>query len=416
MLYQAYQTYKDATAPWRFGARAALASLSNFGATRDWVNGWGGAMAVQDAALDRIRAGLSLVADTRLTHRRPDFGIHQVMCGNRLAHVTEKPELVLPFGTLLKFEKDIEQTQPKVLVVAPLSGHFATLLRGTVETLLADHEVYITDWTNARDVPVSDGRFGFEDYITYLIRFLEHLGPGAHIVAVCQPCVQALAAAAVMAEQRNPARPRSMTLMAGPIDVRQSPTEVNRLANERPIEWFKANLLSTVPMRFKGRGRLVYPGFVQLAAFMSMNPDRHRKSHEELFAHIAAGETEKAEAIRSFYDEYFAVLDLTAEFYIETVERVFQKAELATGEMTYRGERIKPEKIRDTFLLTVEGGRDDICAVGQTSAAHELCTRLRPHLRRHYLQPDAGHYGVFSGRRWEGQVYPQVRNVILSVE
>lgn len=413
MLYHAYQTFKDATAPMRFGARATLTALSSFGEPPAWVNGWGAAFGA-DATLNRMRAGLALVADTRLTHRRPDFAIPEVPCGNRVAKVTEKPVLTLPFGTLLKFDKDVEQTQPKVLVVAPLSGHFSTLLRDTVETLLSDHEVYITDWTNARDVSVSAGRFGLEDYVTYLIRFLEELGPGAHVVAVCQPCVQALAAAAVMAEERHPARPRSMTLMAGPIDVRQSPTEVNRLANERPIEWFKANLLSTVPLRFRGRGRLVYPGFLQLAAFMSMNPDRHRKSHEDLFSYLAEGETEKAEVIRSFYDEYFAVLDLTAEFYIETVERVFQKVELAEGEMTYRGKPINPSKIRDTLLLTVEGGRDDICSVGQTSAAHDLCTGLRPHLKRHYLQPDAGHYGVFSGKRWRTQIYPQVENATLS--
>ena len=421
MLYQAYQTYADATAPMRFAARAALNYTSGFGEAFRAGPGLNGAAAAQDASagvvtMNRIRAALALIAETRLTHKRPPFEIDTVPSGNRMATVTEKPALVLPFGTLLKFEKDVDQPQPKVLVVAPLSGHFATLLRNTVKTLLSDHEVYITDWHNARDVPVSDGKFGLEDYVAYVIRFLEELGPGAHVVAVCQPCVQALAATAVMAEEKHPATPRSLSLMAGPIDCRQHPTEVNDLATSRSIEWFKANLLATVPWRFKGAGRLVYPGFVQLLSFMSMNLERHRKSHEDLYKHLADGNTEKAEFIRKFYDEYFAVLDLTAEFYIETVERVFQKYELAKGEMTYRGRKIDPGKIRNTYLLTVEGGRDDICAVGQTAAAHDLCTGLRPHLRRHHLQANVGHYGVFSGSKWERQIYPNVRNVILSME
>lgn len=420
MLYGAYQAYADAMAPMRFGARAALSSLERLAMGTEWAmamnGGVGRAFDMSDMLMSRFKAGLSLLADTELTHSRPDFGIETVRCGNRLATVTEKVVLKRPFGSLLKFEKDIDQAQPKVLVVAPLSGHFSTLLRNTVRTLLSDHEVYITDWTNAREVPVSDGQFGLEDYIAYLIRFLEVMGPRAHVVAVCQPCVQTLAAAAVMAEDRHPSRPLSMTLMAGPIDVRRSPTEVNKLANQNPIEWFKANLLATVPMRYKGAGRLVYPGFLQLGSFMAMNPDRHRKSHVDLFNHLAEGQTEKAQAIRAFYDEYFAVLDLTAEFYIETVDRVFQKAELAKGELTYRGRTVDPSKIRDTFLLTVEGGRDDICSVGQTSAAHDLCTGLRPHMRRQHLQADSGHYGVFSGRKWEGQIYPQIRNVILATE
>jgi polyhydroxyalkanoate depolymerase len=301
-----------------------------------------------------------------------------------------------------------------VLVVAPLSGHFATLLRSLVRTMLREHDVCITDWHNARDVGIDKGRFGFEDYVDHLIGWLEHMGPGTHVVAVCQPCVQVLAAAAILAEAKSPVQPRSMTLMAGPIDTRINPTKVNELATSKPIEWFASNLIARVPWRYGGAGRKVYPGFVQLAAFMSMNIDRHRKAHVELYQHLANGEPEKAKPTIDFYDEYFAVLDLTAEFYLETVEWIFQQARLATGDLTHRGRPINPRAIRRTALLTVEGERDDICALGQTTAAHDLCTGLRPHLKRHHMQAGAGHYGVFSGRRWEEQVYPQVRNLILA--
>jgi polyhydroxyalkanoate depolymerase len=301
-----------------------------------------------------------------------------------------------------------------VLVVAPLSGHFATLLRSLIRTMLPEHDVCITDWHNARDVSSGHGRFGFDDYLGHLVTWLEHMGPGVHVVAVCQPCVQVLGAAAVMAEAKSPAQPRSMTLMAGPIDTRANPTKVNELANGKPIGWFENNLIATVPARFAGGGRRVYPGFVQLSAFMSMNLDRHRKAHVELYQNLANGDVEKAKPTIDFYDEYFAVLDLTAEFYLETVQWIFQEARLATGDLTYRGRPVNPKAIRRTALLTVEGEKDDICSLGQTVAAHDLCTGLRPHLKRHHLQPGAGHYGVFSGRRWEEQVYPQVRNLILA--
>jgi len=303
-----------------------------------------------------------------------------------------------------------------VLVVAPLSGHFATLLRSLVRTMLPEHDVCITDWHNARDASIDAGRFGFEEYVEHLIKFLEKMGPGVHVVAVCQPCVQVLTAAAVMAEAKNPCQPRSMTLMAGPIDTRVNPTKVNELAMSKPMDWFERNLIARVPARFAGAGRRVYPGFVQLSAFMSMNLDRHRKAHIELYEHLANGNPEKAKPTIDFYDEYFAVLDLTAEFYLETVQWVFQEARLAKGELDFRGERVEPRAIRRTALLTVEGERDDICALGQTSAAHDLCSKLKPYMKRHHMQAGVGHYGVFSGRRWEEQVYPIVRNVILSSE
>jgi len=285
-----------------------------------------------------------------------------------------------------------------------------------LRTLLAEHDVYITDWHNVRDVPLRDGVFGFDDYIQHIIDFLQEIGPGAHIVAVCQPCVAALVAVAVMAQSQDHAQPRSMTLMAGPIDCRVNPTKVNELANSKPIDWFERNLIATVPIRFPGAFRRVYPGFVQLAAFMSMNIERHISAHQELYKNLANGEIEKAEATKTFYDEYFAVLDLTAEFYLETVRLVFQEHALALGQLKWQGEPVEPRAIRRTLLLTIEGERDDICAVGQTVAAHDLCSGLRPYLKRHHMQAGVGHYGVFSGHRWANQVYPILRNVILASE
>lgn len=376
-------------------------------------------MALFGPAADLARqmaAAMEMISRFEITHTRPDFGISAVPVGNREVTVTEEVALDLPFGRLLRFAKDIDAPQPRVLVIAPLSGHFPTLLRGTVQTLLRDHDVYITDWANARDVPLSAGTFGIDDYVDYLIRFIERIGPGAHLLAVCQPCVQALAAVAVMSQDRHPATPRSMTLMAGPIDPRESPTEVNEFAVAKSLSWFRSSVISSVPWRHRGAGRRVYPGFLQLVAFMAMNIERHRTAHENLYRHLAAGEMAQAGKIKTFYDEYFAVLDLTEEFYIETIDRIFQKAELATGSYTYRGETVDPGAIRHTALLTVEGGRDDICALGQTAAAHELCRSLRPHLKRHHLQANVGHYGVFNGKRWEREIYPVVRNLILSME
>ncbi|MEE3100233.1 MAG: polyhydroxyalkanoate depolymerase, partial [Pseudomonadota bacterium] len=268
----------------------------------------------------------------------------------------------------------------------------------------------------ARDVPVSAGKFGVEDYVSYLIRFMEEIGEGGHMLAVCQPCVQTLVAVSVMSERKHPCTPRTMTLMAGPIDVRESPTTVNDLANEKSLSWFKQRMIQTVPLRYKGGGRRVYPGFVQLISFMAMNMDRHKAAHKGLYEDLAEGNAEKAEKVKTFYDEYFAVLDLTEEFYIETIDRIFQRCELATGDFTYQGKPVDPSKITRTALLTVEGGRDDICSLGQTAAAHDLCSSLRPHLKRHHLQANVGHYGVFNGKRWDHEIYPVVRNMILAME
>jgi polyhydroxyalkanoate depolymerase len=404
LLYSGYQAWSDVLAPLRFAARASLA-------VRDGLGPF-----AQLPMPRRMFALADLMANTRFTHARPSYGIDSVLSGNRTVAVREEVVLDQPFGNLLRFAKDdVETPQPKMLVVAPLSGHFATLLRSTVHTLLRDHDVYITDWKNARDIPVSAGPFGFADYTDYVVRFLQELGPKSHVLAVCQPCVPTLAAVSLMAEDKDPAQPRTMTLMGGPVDVRISPTVVNDLANTKSLDWFEENLISRVPWRYPGAGRRVYPGFLQLTAFMSMNMDRHGAQHRALYQHLADGNAVEADRIKEFYDEYFAVLDLTAEFYLETVDVVFQRALLAKGELYHRNRRVNPGAIHRTALLTVEGERDDICAVGQTSAAHALCSGLRPHLKRHHLQPGVGHYGVFSGSKWEKQVYPQVKNLVLAM-
>ena len=402
MLYQAYQAHADIMVSVRRLAGMAARSVGGKlnGATRPTI-------------LSNLTAAYELIARAGLTHERPPYGIDSIKIDGREVAVSEEAADVTPFGTLLHFKKDTVIAQPRVLLIAPLSGHFATLLRATVRTMLAEHDVFITDWHNARDVTPESGRFGFDDYIAHLIRFIERIGPQTHIVAVCQPCVAALVAASVIAQADSPAQPRSMTLMAGPIDTRVNPTRVNALAKSQPIDWFERHLIARVPYRYRGGGRQVYPGFVQLAAFMSMNIDRHIKAHQELYENLSKGEAAKAAQTKAFYDEYFAVLDLTAEFYLETVRLVFQEHTLPTGALTYRNRRVDPRAIRRTALFTVEGEKDDICAVGQTLAAHELCTSLRPYRKRHHMQAGVGHYGVFSGKTWQNQIYPMVKNVIL---
>ncbi|MBI1362045.1 MAG: polyhydroxyalkanoate depolymerase [Alphaproteobacteria bacterium] len=404
MWYHLYEAQMKASEPFRAAALAALGMKSALNGSAD------------SPIARQMMAVFEMASRTKLSHKRPPFAIRTVQVENREVEVTEEVALHLPFGDLLHFRKDVQAPQPRVLLVAPLSGHFATLLRGTVETLLQDHDVYITDWINARDVPLRDGRFGFEDYVEYLIKFLEHLGPGAHMVAVCQPCVQAVVATSVMAEAKHPCEPKSLTLMAGPIDCRINPTSVNDLATEHPIEWFRNNLISAVPFPHPGWGRRVYPGFVQLTAFMAMNPQRHIDAHKDLYTRLVEGDEKEADRIKDFYDEYFAVLDLSEEFYLETIAWVFQEMRLPLGRLTHRGKAVDPSAIRRTALLTVEGEKDDICSVGQTAAAHDLLTKLRPHMRHHHLQAGVGHYGVFNGRRWQQQIYPMVKSVILSME
>jgi poly(3-hydroxybutyrate) depolymerase len=372
---------------------------------------------LQRPVLRKIAAACDLIARLRLTHSRPTFGVDRVTVGAQDVAVAEETVLGLPFGTLLHFRKDpaaAVPAQPPVLLVAPLSGHFATLLRETVRTMLQDHDVYITDWHNARDVSVNHGDFGFDDYIGYLMRYIATVGPGCHVIAVCQPCVATLAATALMAEDDHPAQPRSLTLMAGPVDCRVNPTEVNRLASSKPIGWFERTLISRVPPLHAGYLRRVYPGFVQLAAFMSMNLERHQESFRQMVQHLAEGRAEEARPIQNFYDEYLAVNDLPAEFFLETVEKVFQTHDLPRGRLTWNWRTVDPAAIRRTALMTVEGERDDICAVGQTVAAHELCRSVRPFRKAHHVQTGVGHYGVFSGRKWNEHIYPRVRDMIYA--
>jgi poly(3-hydroxybutyrate) depolymerase len=402
MLYPTYQLHSDWLWPWHVAANATLGLLESFPALAPLAS----------ETPRQLAAAYDVFTRTKLTHTRPEFGIERVDVGGREASVVEQIAYRSPFGNLLHFRKDIAETQPRVLIVAPMSGHFATLLRETVRTMLADHDVFITDWRNARDVSILHGRFGLDEYVAHLIAFVQAIGSGAHLVAVCQPCVAALAAAALMAEDDHPAQPRSMTLMAGPIDCRISPTRVNVLATSRSIHWFEAHLIGNVPLRYAGAMRRVYPGFLQLTAFMSMNLERHTRAFVDLYNHLVEGELAKAEAAKSFYEEYFAVADLPADFYLETVSKVFQEHLLPRGLLTWRQRRIDPGAIRRTALLTVEGEKDDICAVGQTMAAQELCRGIRPYLKQHHVQTGVGHYGVFSGRRWTQQIYPLVRDVI----
>ena len=405
LLYEAYQAQSDMLAPARALAEMTSSTFrdTNFGPAGNYF-------------FRALVAGAEIFSRTRLSHERPDYRIDSVAVEGRDVEVTEEVLLDSPFGQLLHFRKATNLHQPRVLIVAPMAGHFATLLRHTARTMLSDHDVYITDWKSARDVPLSMGRFGVDDYIDHLIGFFERIGPGAHVMAVCQPCAALLAAVAVMSEAGNPAAPRSMTLMAGPVDTSVNPTEVNRAANKHPLEWFENNLITTVPSRFPGAGRKVYPGFLQISAFMAMNMPRHWRAHMDLYGHLIRGNTKKADANKKFYDEYLAVSDLPADFFLETVKNVFQEYHLPRGQFQYRGVPINPAAIRKTWLLTVEGEKDDICSVGQTVAAHDLTPGIKPFRKKHYVQAGVGHYGVFSGTRWATQIYPVVRSLIMAAD
>ena len=400
MLYQMYQAQADLLAPARSAAAMWLDALGRMPRLR------------RLPAVRLMEAGAELFTSAVVTHKRRPFGIASVQMDNRSVAVTERVVAATPFGHLLRFEKDSLTPQPKVLVVAPMSGHFATLLRPTVQTMLADFDVYITDWQNARDVPMSAGRFGLDEYVDHLIQFLDALGPDTHVLAICQPAVPALMATAVMAQARHPAQPRTLTLMAGPIDTRNSPTRVNIMAKKQTIADYERRAISRVPARYPGAGRRVYPGFYQLSSFMAMNADRHINAQLSQLRRLFAEDAEGAAAHRRFYDEYFAVADLPAEFYLETVSQVFQDHLLPQGKMTHHGAAVDLGAIRRTSLLVVEGERDDICGVGQTMAALDLCRGIPPAQKSYHLQTGAGHYGVFSGRAWAGSIYPKVRAMI----
>jgi polyhydroxyalkanoate depolymerase len=362
--------------------------------------------------LRHVRAACDVLAHARPTHDRPAFGIGVVQVDGTAAVVRERETMRTPFATLLHFEKPDIAGQPRVLVVGPMSGHFTTLIRPAIRTLLSDHDVHVIDWHNARDIPVEHGTFGLDEYVEHVMAALRYLGPDTHVVAVCQPAVPVLAAVALLAAEDDPAQPTSVTLMAGPIDTRVNPNRVITAAAAKPLSWFERRVVDTVPRGHAGAGRRVYPGVVQLTAFMSMNPKRHLSAHGQLYRDLAAGNAVRAAATRAFYDEYGAVMDVLAEFYLETVGRIFQEHHLPTGRLTWRGQRVDPAAITRTALLTVEGENDDICSPGQTLAAHDLCTGIPPEHKQHHLQPGVGHYGVFSGSRWEAEIYPVLQAFI----
>ncbi|MCL4185508.1 MAG: polyhydroxyalkanoate depolymerase [Burkholderiaceae bacterium] len=373
---------------------------------------------------NRISAGLELVHRLGKEYEKPRFDIRCAQVAGREVPVAERVEVVRPFCRLLKFERLLPEAlahrrnDPAVLVFAPLSGHHATLLRDTVQSLLADHTVYITDWVDARMVPLREGNFQLDDYVGYAIEFIRRLGPDVHVMSVCQPTVPVLGAISLMASMGDAALPRSMTMMGGPIDARRSPTEVNNLARTRSFEWFERTVIYRVPAKYPGAGRRVYPGFLQHAGFVAMNPDRHVNSHWDFYLSLVKGDLEDAESHRRFYDEYNAVLDLPAEYYLDTIRTVFQDYALPLGRwrVWFEGEhrRVAPEDIRTVPLLTVEGELDDISGQGQTKAAHELCAGLPASMKKHITAAGAGHYGIFSGRRWREILYPEVRDFIAA--
>jgi poly(3-hydroxybutyrate) depolymerase len=358
-----------------------------------------------------VAASAEIVARLTQNYGKPAFGLKTTQIGNETVAVNEEILLRKPFCQLLHFHRDTTRRDPKVLVVAPMSGHFATLLRGTVEALLPDHDVHITDWADAREVTLGEGNFDLDDYVDYVIEFCRYLGPDVHVIAVCQPSVPVLAAAALMAEAKDPRQPRSITLMGGPIDTRLSPTRPNDLAVRNSMMWFRQNVISTVPLNYPGALRRVYPGFLQLTSFISMNLDRHINAHMRQFEYLVKGDDDNADGHRAFYDEYLAVMDLTAEFYLQTVEVVFKEHLLPRGEWVSRGRKVDPAAI-ETALMTVEGELDDISGIGQTKAAHALTPNIPGARHVHWEQPRVGHYGIFNGRKWREQILPRVRDFI----
>ncbi|WP_275786785.1 polyhydroxyalkanoate depolymerase [Pararhizobium gei] len=400
MFYQLYELNHAMMAPWRAAADAMRLAYANP------LN------PVSHTYLGRAAAaGLEVFERTTRRYGKPEFGLAETLIDDIAVSVRERIIWRQPFCNLLHFERSLPKTRaadPKVLIVAPMSGHYATLLRGTVEALLPHSDVYITDWIDARMVPLTEGQFDLDDYIDYVIEMLHVLGPDTHVVAVCQPAVPVLAAVALMEANDDPLSPSSMTLMGGPIDTRINPTAVNQLAKDKPITWFRDNVVMPVPFPQPGFMRPVYPGFLQLSGFMSMNLDRHVTATKDFFDHLVRNDGDAAEKHRDFYDEYMAVMDLTAEFYLQTVDVVFMRHALPKGEMMHRDQRVDTTAIRKVALLTVEGENDDISGVGQTNAAQTICTNIPDDMRLHYMQPDVGHYGVFNGSRFRREIAPRI--------
>ena len=408
MLYHAYELTHAAISPWRTAAGAMKATLSN--PLNPWSYTGVGKAAV--AAVDVFEL-------TTRRYGKPEFGIKETCVDGEPVPVAERSVWQDTFCNLIHFQKHWPEeavVQPKVLIVAPLSGHYATLLRGTVAAMLEDHDVYITDWEDARQVPVAQGRFDLDDYIDYVIAMVQHLGPDTHVMAVCQPGPAVLAATALMAEEKDPATPSSMIIMGSPIDARQSPTVPNLLSEERSLSWFNANMITSVPLPHAGAFRQVYPGFLQLTNFIAMNRDEHVKAQWNFFNHLVEGDGDGADKHRAFYDEYLAVMDLTEEFYLQTVDRVFQRHLLARGEFTHRGRRVDTKAIKKTGLMTIEGELDDISGIGQTQAAHEICSAIPSGMQEDYVQKGVGHYGVFNGGRWRDEICPRVGRFIAGIE
>ena len=366
----------------------------------------------------RIAAGYELMFRLGKQYEKPEFGITTTEVDGITVDITEEIVINKPFCSLRHFRKDLSGTtlskvkHPKVLLVAPLSGHHATLLRDTVRGLLPNHDVYITDWTDARMVPLDKGAFHLHDYIYYVQDFIRHLSPDLHVISVCQPTVPVLAAISLMASADEKTMPKTMVMMGGPIDPRKSPTQVNDLATDKPFSWFENTVIYSVPSNHPGVGRKVYPGFLQHAGFVAMNPRRHAESHWEFYLHLRRGDNESAEEHRKFYNEYNAVLDMPAEYYLETIQTVFQDFRLPTGTWEVEGKLVRPQDITNVALFTIEGELDDISGSGQTRAAHELCKHIPKEMKHHYTAPQCGHYGIFSGRRWREMIVPQITEFI----
>jgi poly(3-hydroxybutyrate) depolymerase len=403
MLYDAYEMQRSLL--------AGASTLANIGA--GWLQNPANPFAYSQMG-PIVASALDVFAHASAPRGKPVFGFDTVVVAGKSVPVREEVVLRKPFGQLKRFVREGVEGGPKLLIVAPMSGHYATLLRGTVERMLPGHDVYITDWRDAKLVPLDAGRFDLDDYVDYLIEFLEKIGPGAHMLAVCQPSVPCYAAAAVMSADRHRCRPKTLTMMGGPIDTRKAPTAVNTLATQRPHAWFQRNVIATVPYHYPGSGRQVYPGFLQLAGFMAMNLGDHLTSHWEMFKHLVEGDGEGAEATKAFYDEYRAVCDMTAEFYLQTVDAVFQRHLLPKGELMHRGRRVDPAAITDIGLLAIEGERDDISGVGQTKAALDISARLPRPLKRYHLAKGVGHYGIFNGSKWRERIAPVVEEWIAA--
>lgn len=402
MIYELHELQHAAVAPLKLWAETSHALFSNPFSPLSYAPGSG-----------HIAAGSELLARVVKRYEKPKWMLDETTVGTR-EHVKVKPVVALekPFCNLIHFEREGEPKATPVLLVAPMSGHHATLLRDTVKMLMQDFDVYVTDWIDARLVPIADGYFHFYDYVDYVQEFIRFLGPEVHTISVCQPTVPVMAAASLMAADNDKVQPRTLTLMGGPIDTRINPTAVNEYAKSHSLRWFDMKVITRVPLKYPGYMRRVYPGFLQHSGFVAMNPDRHLQAHLDFYNHLLEGDGESADAHRKFYDEYNAVLDLDAEFYLDTLKMVFMEHQLPRGKMRIHGQPVEPGAIHRPALLTIEGELDDISAPGQTMAAHDLCTGIAPSRKEHLLMPGVGHYGIFSGRRWRERIYPHVRDFI----